>query len=175
MRKVVATGSGMFALWERSAFSSVVDYKTWESRLLDDSDVENEIAAGRLVPINIHGDSVSEIEVRVGTQANPALLSERESTYLTVSTPAPYLLRAQTVLHFGGIEHIHTDPVPETGSITVDAGEYQVQVHLIDWQQEPGMANPDGSPNDGALPDFVVILNPVGDPRPSRITVNTFD
>ena len=175
MRKVVTTGSGMFALWERSAFAGVVDYGTWESRLLEDSDIETEIAAGHLVPINIHSDSVSEIEVRVGTKAAPASLSPRESTYLTVSTPAPYMIRAQTILHFGGIEHIHADPGAETGSLSVEAGEYQADVHLIDWQQEPGMTNADGSPTNGALPDFIVILNPAGDPPPSRNTVNTFD
>ena len=175
MRKVVATGSGMFALWERSAFSSVVDYDTWESRLLEDSDIERETAAGHLVPINIHADSVSEIEVRVGSEENPASLTERESGYVMVSAPAAYWLRAQTLLHFGGIEHIHTDPGPETGAVDVPPGDYEVQVHLIDWQQEPGMTRPDGTPNDGALPDFIVVLNPVVGQRPSRTSVNTFD
>jgi hypothetical protein len=165
----------MFALWEKSAFHDVTDYETWESRLLEDSDIENEIAAGRLVPINIHGDSVSEIEVRVGTQAAQASLSERESRHITVSTPAPYFLHAKTTLYFGGIEHVAADPPPETGSLAIEPGDYQVQVHLIDWQQEPDMVNPDGSPKLGALPDFIVVLNPVGNQRPSRVSVNTFD
>ena len=175
MRKVVATSSGLFALWERSAFSGITDYDTWESRLLEDSDIESEIAASHLVPINIHADAVSEIEVRVGTRANPAALSERESQYITASTPTPYFLRARTMLHFGGIEHVHADPVPETGTLIAEPGDYEVDVHLIDWQQEPGMAGPDGAPIDGALPDFIVVLNPVGDQIPSRTSVNTFD
>ena len=175
MRKVVATGSGMFALWEKSAFANVVDYDTWESRLLEDTDIEKEIAAGHLVPINIHGDGVSEIEVRAGTQESPASLSDRESRYITVSTPAPYFLRAKTILHFGGIEYVHVEPAPETGSVVLDPGDYQVQVHLIDWQQEPGMTNTDGSPVAGALPDFVVVINPISGQRPSRTSVNTFD
>lgn len=175
MKKVVGTGSGMFALWDTQAFSGIVDYGTWESRLLDDADIETEIAAGRLVPINIHADSVSEIEVRVGSVASPVALSDRESKYITVSTPAPYLFKAGDRAHFGGIEHIHADPAPEAGALSIAPGHYDVHVHLIDWQQEPGMAQPDGAPVDGALPDFIVLLNPTDRRDPARVSVNTFD
>lgn len=175
MRKVVTTHSGMYALWEGRAFPDVVDYDSWESRLLEDADIENEIAAGHLVPINIHADGVSEIEVRVGTANDRAVLASREEKYLTVSTPAPYLLKAGDRLHFGGIEHVHAEPVPETGALSLAPGRYEVHVHLIDWQQEPGMTNPDGSPLPGALPDFIVLLNPANGAESGRLTVNTFD
>ena len=175
MRKVVATGSGMFALWGAK-------------RLLKRGGLRHlgvEIASGfrhrardRSRPPGSHQHPCRQ---RLGDRGprrkrgSPASLTERESGYVMVSTPAAYWLRAQTLLHFGGIEHIHTDQGPETGAVDVPPGDYEVQVHLVDWQQEPGMTRPDGTPNDGALPDFIVVLNPAVGQRPSRISVNTFD
>lgn len=175
MRKVVSTASGMFAFWDTAAFRDIVDYDTWESRLCDDESIEREIAAGTLVPINIGSDGIVEIEVRVGTAAAPAALSARESSVLTVSTLQPYRLATSGTAHFGGLEHVHREPVDDCGALSLAGGEYDVMVHLIDWQQEPGMLLPDSTPAPDALPDFVVLINPASGTARHRLSLETFE
>ena len=65
LRRAYATDSGMYAIWEPTAFSGVHDYATWEEQLLNDPDIERHIGAGHFVPINVHSDGISEIEVRI--------------------------------------------------------------------------------------------------------------
>jgi hypothetical protein len=47
-------------------------------------------------------------------------------------------------------------------------------VHLIDWTAEPGMLDENDKPRPGALPDFVVLLNPKVGNEDFRTSVDTF-
>ncbi|MFD0070923.1 hypothetical protein ACFVIY_00520 [Streptomyces sp. NPDC127166] len=49
-------------------------------------------------------------------------------------------------------------------------------VHLIDWQAEAGSQDEEGRPVPGALPDFVVLINPVQPGQGAfRTAVHTFE
>ena len=87
------------------------------------------------------------------------MLSEREARYLTVSSPQPYLFVSTGKAYVTGIEHVDSQPVP-AAAVALGAGRWACSVHLIDWEAEPGMATDDG-PHPDALPDFVVLVNPV--------------
>lgn len=74
-----------------------------------------------------------------------------------------------------GIEAVGAD-LDAAETIALAPGRYAVEVHLIDWQAEPGSTDADGNAVDGALPDFVVEISPEPDPAPPyRRTVETFD
>ncbi|WP_432753981.1 hypothetical protein ACE1OA_34540 [Streptomyces sp. JL2001] len=55
-------------------------------------------------------------------------------------------------------------------------GRYAVVVHLIDWQAESGSQDEAGRPVPGALPDFVVLINPAQPGLETlRTAVHTFE
>lgn len=164
----------MSGLWDPSAFADVQDYKSWEARLLEDKDIVRHIEAGSFVPINVGSDGAFEIEVRVGTGARPAVLSDRERKYLTVASE-PYRFRSTGSLRVSGIEYVGRPPSREVGVLSLAAGEYVVTLHLIAWDKEPGMKDADGKPTSGALPDFVALVNPRShDASTFRTSVRTF-
>ena len=172
-RGVHATDAGMHGLWDVAAFAGIRDYDSWAAELLEDADIGRQIAAGRFVPLNLGSDGAMEIEVRVGSAADPAALSERERAYLVVSSE-PYLLRSGGRVGVSGIEAVSSVPDAAAGEFPLPAGDHAATVHLIAWDEEPGMRTDDG-PAAGALPDYVVLLNPPGpDPR-YRTAVETFD
>jgi hypothetical protein len=159
IRGTYMTNSGMTCLWNPAAFIDVMDYDTWEAELLEDEDIRRHIRAGAFVPINIQSDGVYEIEVRVGTAADPAVLSEREAKYEFVASE-PYLFRSTGRLCVSGIECVEKKPADGVGVLAIPRGDYAVKVHLIGWDQEPGMKRKDGKPKKEALPDFVAVMNP---------------
>lgn len=173
LRGTYPTDSGMHGLWRPSAFAAVHDYDSWERELFEDEDIARHIAAGALVPINIGSDGVFEIEVRFGTAAAPAQLSEREAAYLTFSSD-PYRFVSDGEMCVSGVEYVTFVPDAYVGRLPLPAGEYSVVVHLIAWDQEPGMVGADGSPSADALPDYVVLIGaPDGDSR-YRTDLRTF-
>ncbi len=159
LRGTFITDSGMTCLWDPSAFADVRDYDSWEAKLLKDDDITRHIESGAFVPINIGSDGAYEIEVRVGAADNPAVLSAREAKYL-VAESEPYLFRSTGRLCVSGIEHVDGKPGKNVGALSLPAGDYAVKLHLIGWDCEPGMTNDGGTPKEGALPDFVALVNP---------------
>jgi len=170
--EALATDAGLFGLWSPTSFHDVVDYETWEAALLEDADIERHIAVGAFVPINIGGDGAYQFVARVGSTSAPAGLTEREHKYLTVMSD-PYLFVAAAGAVISGIEHVGDDP--DIGlRIPLEQGRWQVTVALVDWTAEPGAQDDDGAPKPGALPDFVVLINPE-DGADYRAKVETFD
>jgi hypothetical protein len=47
-------------------------------------------------------------------------------------------------------------------------------VHLIDWAAEPEMLDEKDKPKPGALPDFVVLINPMVGNETFRVSIETF-
>lgn len=175
LRKTFATDSGMLAIWDHLHFPNVVDYDTWEAQLLEDVDIAKHIDAGAFVPLYIHADGAFECDLRIGTTDVPAILTERENKYLLVLSE-PYLFRSTGTLCISGIEHIESKPGSSVGILPLEAAEWSVIVHLIDWPEEPGARNADGKPSATALPDFVVLVNPANDRLSSyRKKIDTFE
>ncbi|GIF64742.1 hypothetical protein Ais01nite_27770 [Asanoa ishikariensis] len=171
--EALATDAGLFGLWSPTSFHDVVDYETWEAALLEDEDIVRHIAIGAFVPINIGGDGAYQFVARVGSMSAPAELTERERKYLIV-TSEPYLFVATAGAVISGIEHVGDDP--DIGlRISLEPGRWQATVALIDWTAEPGQQDDDGAPKMGALPDFVVLINPESGHADYRQTVETFD
>ncbi|SNT19054.1 hypothetical protein SAMN05421812_103630 [Asanoa hainanensis] len=170
--EALATDAGMWGLWSPTAFHDVVDYETWEDALLEDEDILRHVVAGAFVPINIDGDGAYQFVARVGSASEPAGLTERESAYTLVISD-PYLFVATAGAVISGIEHVGDDP--DNGlRIPLEPGRWQVTVALVDWTAEPGAQDDDGAPKPGALPDFVVLINP-GTSGGYRAKVETFD
>lgn len=175
-RFTARTDAGMCALWNPKRFATVVDYNTWEAALLDDDDIVRHIQHGDLVPVYIRSDGAWGFTVRIGPPDQ--VLTERERRYLAVSSE-PYLYVSDGELCVSGLEHVSADPDDRLGTTTriaLPSGRYQVTVHMLDWDKEPGARDSAGKPTAQALPDFVVLVSPESTPRPSyRMRLETFD
>ncbi|MDX2563276.1 hypothetical protein PV371_26960 [Streptomyces sp. TX20-6-3] len=171
----VATDAGMLVLWDPERFEAVVDDDSWEDELLEDEDIVRHIQAGALVPLNVGGDGVFGVLVRSGTSAAPAGLTEREAAHQLV-TAQPYLFVSRGRALVGGIEDVRGDASDGVVEHPVSEGRHAVVVHLIDWSAEAGSQDDAGRPVPGALPDFVVLINPA---QPGwgafRTAVQTFE
>ncbi|MFI8287527.1 hypothetical protein ACIGBL_00140 [Streptomyces sp. NPDC085614] len=171
----VATDAGMLVLWDPQRFEAVVDDDAWEDELLEDEDIVRHIRAGALVPVNIGGDGAFAVRVRRGSAAAAAGLTEREAAHQLVASQ-PYLFVSRGRALVSGIEDVSGDPSDGVIEHPVPEGRHAVVVHLIDWQAEAGSQDAAGRPVPGALPDFVVLINPA---RPGqgtfRTAVNTFE
>jgi hypothetical protein len=171
----LGTDAGMFALWDREAFPGVVDYDTWEAELLENEDMRRHIRAGHLVPVGTRSDGAFGFAVRVGSADAPAALGDRERRYLAVSSE-PYRVRSPGRLYLSGIEYIHAEPeAASVMAVDVPPGPCAVTVHLLDWDEEPGMTDEAGRPTPDALPDFLVLVNPTAAMEGFRQSVDTFD
>lgn len=160
MRKACTTDAGMWGVWDYANFRNIKDYESWEAELLDDSDIIRHINAGHFVPVNIYTDGCFEFEVRAGRAGNEESLTDREKRYLTVSSKT-YLLRSSGQICFGGYEYVSNTADEGIGCFSVPKGDYSVTVHMIEWSKEPGTKDSKGNPTADALPDFVIIANPV--------------
>ncbi|MFJ3882928.1 hypothetical protein ACIPW5_36430 [Streptomyces sp. NPDC090077] len=171
----VATDAGMLVLWDPQRFEAVVDYDTWEDELLEDEDIVRHIQAGSLVPLNAGGDGAFAVQIRSGTAAAPAALTERETAHQLVASQ-PYLFVSRGRALVGGIEDVSGDASDGVIEHPVPEGRYAVVVHLIDWQAEAGSQDAAGRPVPGALPDFVVLID-LAQPGQGafRTAVNTFE
>ncbi|MBX3442485.1 MAG: hypothetical protein KF774_08755 [Planctomyces sp.] len=163
----------MHCLWDQSAFAGVSDYDSWSRELLNDADIARHIAAGHFVPLNIGSDGAMDVEVRVGTDSARAGLTDRETKHLIVASE-PYRLQSTGAVGVSGIEQVTLPLERGVGTLSLPAGEYAVRVHLIAWDEEPGMQTDEG-PAPGALPDYVVLVNPSAPGGAYRTNANTFD
>lgn len=165
----------MLVLWDPQRFEAVVDDDTWEDELLEDEDIVRHIQAGALVPLNVGGDGAFGVLVRSGTAATPAALTERESAHqLVASQPYHFVSRGRALV--SGIEHVSGSVSDGVIEHSVSEGRYAVVIHLIDWQAETGSQDGRGRPVPGALPDFVVLINPAQPGQGSfRTAVRTFE
>ncbi|MFD4320731.1 hypothetical protein [Streptomyces sp. NPDC058548] len=171
----LATDAGMLVLWDPERFEAVVDDDSWEDELLEEEDIVRHIQAGALVPLNLGGDGAFGVLVRSGTAAAPAGLTERETAHQLVASQ-PYLFVSRGRALVGGIEDVSGDASDGVIEHPVPEGRHAVVVHLIDWQAEVGSQDEAGRPVPGALPDFVVLINPA---QPGwgafRTAVHTFE
>jgi hypothetical protein len=161
----------MHALWSPDAFKSVSDYDSWAVELEEDKDVRRHVRKGSLVPINVGGDCVAEIELRVGPLGGG--LTSREQRYLVV-TSKPYRLVSHGRIAVGGLEHVEATASRPARSAALPSGEWSVVIHLLAWDDEPGAKTKSGKPSSKALPDYLVILSserPEGRFRTSLHTV----
>ncbi|MFH8610549.1 hypothetical protein ACH4D5_24015 [Streptomyces sp. NPDC018029] len=167
----------MLVLWDPQRFEKVVDYDTWEDELLEDEDIVRHIQAGALVPLNVGADGSFAVLVRSGTAAAPAALTDRETAHQLVASQ-PYLFVSRGRALVGGIEDVSADPSDGVIEHPVPEGRYAAVVHLIDRQAEVDSQDRDavGHPGPGALPDFVVLINPAQPGQGTfRTAVNTFE
>lgn len=172
LRGLYATSAGMHCLYDQSPFQSVKDYDSWARELLEDQDIRQHITAGHLVPLNVGSDGGMEVEVRVGSVESPAVLSAREQQYLIVASK-PYRLVSTGQIAVCGIESVTTPAESSTGQMTLPPGEYAALVHLMAWDEEPGMQT-DTGPAPGALPDYLVLLNPATPGTEFRTEIGSF-
>ncbi|MFD5255227.1 hypothetical protein ACFWM5_20580 [Streptomyces bobili] len=171
----MATDTGILVLWDPQRFQAVVDDDTWEEELLEDEDITGHIQAGCLVPLNVGADGAFGVLVRAGTAASPAMLTGRETAHQLVASQ-PYLFVSRDRALVSGIEHVGADVPDGVLEHRVPAGPCAVVVHLIDWRAEAGSQDKNGQPLPGALPDFVVLINPAQPGQGTfRTAVNTFD
>lgn len=169
---VYATDAGMLCLWEPAAFGGVVDYDTWDAELCEDADVLRHIKAGHLVPINTDSgvDGAFAVILRVGDAAQPAVLTEREAGYILAESQ-PYRLTCSGRICLCGLEHVEQVPGRRVGCLPAPEGEYVVKLYFIAWDDELGMKDRKGRPKPGALPDFVLLVNPK--PKGQRVRYRT--
>jgi hypothetical protein len=142
----------MHALWGRDHFSHVVDYDTWELELLEDNDIERHIAAGRLVPINIHSDGAFAFTVGTDPAAMPSLTPDELGR--VVAQSGPYRFVSTGIVDLSGIEYIAGAP-PQDGlvaSASLDAGEWESRVFLMDYD--------DVVETSDEHPDFIIVIGP---------------
>jgi hypothetical protein len=119
-------------------------------------------------------DGAFHVKTRIGSTSAPAQLDEREARYqLVCSEPYLFISSGQAVI--SGIEHISASA--DTGLRPhLPAGHWSVVVTLIDWGAEPGSRESDGRPSAAALPDFILLINPLdGAHARFRTAVQTFD
>jgi hypothetical protein len=166
------TGAGMHALWSPDAFASVSDYDSWAAELEEDKDIRRQVRKGVLVPINIHSDLVAQIEVRVGAAGGSAL-SSREKRYRVVSSE-PYRFVSNGRIAVGGLEHVCGNVSKPARSMTLPAGVWSVNIHLLAWLDEPGGKTKRGKPSANALPDYLVILSASSRKGRFRTSLQTF-
>jgi hypothetical protein len=150
---VLPTDSGMHAVWARGHFPEIVDYASWEHELFDDDDVKRHIAAGHLVPINIHSDAAFAFTVRTDPVAMASLTSDERRRVVRESEPYRFVSTGH--VDCSGIEYIMGAPSGDglVATTPLAAGEYGAKVFLMDYDDV-------GDKTDDH-PDFIVIVGPV--------------
>ena len=149
----LATGSGMWGLWDYESYKMIVDYDKWEPLFCEDEDIEKQIAQKAFVPVYTHEDGCRQFTVKID-----GALSDREQKYVCAQS-GKYLFYSNGRAVVSGIDNIAADVRKEEGIIfDLPKGFYVVSVFLIDWGEEPGAYLEDGSISPNAISDFVVIL-----------------
>ncbi|MGE8433356.1 hypothetical protein [Chryseobacterium joostei] len=80
-RKTISTNSGMWILWDYSAFNNINDYGDWAEIFEEEIDIIEQIKQRKIVPININSDGVFDFEVKLNEK-----LDDREKKYVLVSS-----------------------------------------------------------------------------------------
>ena len=166
--RVISTDAGMCGVWQPEHFEHVTSLDVWEDEVSEPDALEGHIEAGAFVPLNVGGDGIFQLTLRVGER------NAREKKYTLVSSE-PYLLVSRGTVALGGLENVG----PYGGGadeIPLESGRYMVVVHLVDWKAEPGSMDTEGNPTAVALPDFLVEMAPEAGLVPIyRRRVETFD
>ena len=150
----VATDAGMLALWCAAAFEGVDGYPEWEERVNDR--LGEAIERGELVPLGVQADGAFGVRLAVAPDGRA---SDRESRWAVV-TSEPYLLVVSGgLVCISGLEWVGS---PESAPISANLpdGRYAVRCTLVAWDEEAAARGLDGPPGDGALPDFLVVVEP---------------
>ena len=163
-RGYLTTDSGMWGLWNTFPYSNIKSYEDWESYFLTDELISTQIREKNFVPINIEADGNFEFQVKKGSTIEAAVLTAREKKYVLVES-GNYLINSKGKIAISGIEHIGSlDTLrkdEDYGEITTDSDSYHVKIFLIEWDAEPGMLDSNQNKVQYALPDFIILLNPV--------------
>ncbi|HZZ82276.1 MAG TPA: hypothetical protein VFE62_27510 [Gemmataceae bacterium] len=151
------TDAGMLCVWDPDAFHTTHRLDSWET----EAEIVRHIKAGHLAPINVAGPTNGKhrVIVRVGNDKLAARLTERERKYFLLESD-PYRLQTSGRICISGLEYVERQPGASVGVLPLRAGEYVVKLYLISWHEEPGMEKRNGDPKPGALPDFVMLVNP---------------
>jgi hypothetical protein len=164
----VRTDAGMLSVWCPRPFASVNGYDAWEQYV--DDRLQDAIANGELVPVNIGSDGAWDVRVTVA----PDGLTDRERTCAVV-TSEPYLLVVSGgEACLSGIEAVG-DPAFAALRISLADGRYAVRSTIVAWNEEPGALTKDGRPTASALSDFVVQIAPELGTEKYRTKEATFD
>jgi hypothetical protein len=170
----ITTDAGMFAIWDSAAFTHILDYDAWDAELSEDENILKHIQVGKFVPINIQSDGCFQFAVRLGNAENLEKLNARESQYIVVSSES-YLFDTDGDAFISGFEHISGDHLGNSPDFSLNKGRYVVNIHMLDWQAEPGSTDENGQPTSNALPDFLILINPETASTNYRQKVLTFD
>jgi hypothetical protein len=165
VRADLATDAGMHLLWGREHFPQVVDYDTWEPELLEDEDIERHIAAGHVVPINIHADGMYAFTLRLDGDAR--LTPDEQKHVRRTSHPNRFVSLGHVDL--SGIEAVEAS-VATDGSVAsapLPPGEYSVPVFQMDYGKVRRRTD--------QHPDFIVLVEPAVPGTSYRLAVDTFD
>jgi hypothetical protein len=155
-KKVLATDSGMWGIWDYYTYSHIDSYEDWDKIFYENINIEKQIVQNTFVPINIRQDGSFEFQVKINDK-----LDNREEKYLLVKSK-PYLFQTAGKIKLCGIEKIEKN-IKENDCLTLDIekGKYTINICLIQWDQEPNMRLENGTPKPNALPDFIVLINSV--------------
>lgn len=159
----LGTDAGMHLVWDRAYFGGVRDYDTWSKELEEDQAIRDHIAAGHIVPVNIHGDGAFTFSVRAESSSMPRL-SEAEERHV-VGRSEPYRFACQGHVDISGIEYVGGDAGPNVASMELVTGAYDVLVHLMDYDDVPLRTD--------VHPDFVITIGPADAALP-RQSLDTF-
>ncbi|HVE14047.1 MAG TPA: SseB family protein [Elusimicrobiota bacterium] len=174
MRRAFPAEAGMWALWDAARFARVRDYRAWKRELLHEADLLRHVAAGVLVPVNISSESGCEFEVRAGLPGSArATIRERESQFCAASS-APFLLASSGEACLSAIGDVGLGLEESVARIPLPAGRYSAVVHLLDWRKELAGGDADAVRRPGALPDFLILLNPAAAGFRPPPTLDTF-
>ena len=162
IKQTISTDAGMWCIWNIDRFSNILSYEDWEKIFLDNLLIKQLIEQKVFVPINIGSDGSFQFEIKIGTKEKEAILNEREKKYLR-STSKNYCILSNGKLAVSGLEKIGEveHDIDNVCIVYTDNTEYIVSINLIEWDKEPNMKDAEGFPTKEALPDFIILLNPV--------------
>ena len=171
-KQVLDTNSDMWCIWNPILGDGVNSYEDWENKFYQQQNIIDYIENKVFVPINIGSSGAFEFTIKVGSNA---LLSQREKNNIIVESHT-FWIRATEKLIISGVEYIEQDINNRHAcEIDVEDGIYKVNIYLLDWKKESDMVDEKGFPKDGALSDFVILLNKTEDIVNENIkTVQTF-
>jgi hypothetical protein len=174
---VFETDAGTLCAWDALSFDGVVDAESWELVFGNDAAYQLRIEAGQVFPIGLDRafDGAFAVLLRAAEGGESCELSEREREYLIARSQGYRFVSTGSIL-VGGVEHVG---VPEeegaAAGMQLAPGCYRAEVCVVAWGDEPGMRLADGRPAEGALPDFVVLLNPASDNSDFRKAIFPLD
>jgi len=122
--------------------------------------IRKELAAGNLLAVDTGSDG--GFKVRFSTEG----LSDRERAYVRYSREFRLRTLSGKLYFDGGYALSCDDPTskPEEDPenwVELAKGDYRATVHTIDWYEEPGSVDSEGTGTETSLPAYVVVLESV--------------